>query len=660
MFSRRLVFFILAVSLFQSACRTIGGFDLSEQTSSTSPIQFANQIIYALQDLERHPEVVIKVSDDGFDAGITQESVDILRNSSEVLFDSFNANERKQYFQHLKQNLPKAYKPVVFTGPGGLGETFYNYSEEYSAHDLMTIWIKYLFTGDTEFDLKEWFERDRAIRAYRLVATGDRSGVQYDGVLGRHIFSDQELNEAVYYLATSILVAPEEIKAIMNDQPREFLQSFMINQNDETGASRSEPSDLIKNALKHQLLWMSEKDHENNIQFVGAFSERIFQKFLLGEAQTNDVPFVVLRDSILDDEPILLCAGKGIAEFVIKGEFSEEVRSVKGNSLVQELNLDEVWNLNHRKTDPKVKFFLRCNGKLFEISMESLDIPKIDRPILTFTKDIHAVSSIALVGEMSKAMFLGGISYLTLNGYLPEKIDFIDNLKQEFMAIAADGKLDRIILPVGHAFDQRRSELGTSSAIKILARRKVGNRNIYLHIFLPPLRAAGNSEVLTLNDMQAVLCGSNCEGIVKNRGSVAIMTTSCHSSSTLDSWMLAFYQAIRETDNLATPTVFASNEGYNTDNPFVIVSHLDHIFRFINGVAEGNSPEKLKAKLSQPLEMTPLRRALEKFAAFSSSIQKGDRAPSFQNSYSPVCNIDREEYFNAKYKVYDLNFIEIK
>jgi hypothetical protein len=113
--------------------------------------------------------------------------------------------------------------------------------------------------------------------------------------------------------------------------------------------------------------------------------------------------------------------------------------------------------------------------------------------------------------------------------------------------------------------------------------------------------------------------------------------------------MQAFFEVSEGTEKLPTPLVFASEEGFDTGNPFVIVSHLDHVLRFINGIAEGRSVENMQTLLENPLDNSTPRRILDKLASMASAENN-----SLQNKYTPVCNANREEYFNGQYKLYDI------
>jgi hypothetical protein len=526
-----------------------------------------------------------------------------------------------------------------------------------SSAQLVAKFISNVLSGNPKFDRTKFFEADVAKKALNDFLSMPKAGVSYDGVAGKHKYTDLDLQFAVSYLSSTLIFRSDALRSMISTASPQTLAIFTSSTNTTDASSRIEPSDLIINSLKHSIIAVADKNPGLITPAAGQLAEGIYRRFFLGETASSNLPFAILRNNLIDDEPVLLCASIDPVELRSIMDYSEERTSIEGPGIIKILPLETLWRQTRDRGNERARFEITCDRRDFEIKMKQFASAKIERPVLGLKGDVHAISSVDLINEMNPPMLVAGLGYLVANGFMPMKINQTSQLKSDFMAIANDGKLDRVILPVGHAFNSKSTGLGDNNGIKILAVKRVASRSIYLHIFLPPFSSSSQHQRIEFDDMKSILCAAgDCKGLEGQGGSVSVMTTSCHSTSTIDGWMAAYVASVSANNkNLPTPLIFASNEGYDTDNPFVIVSHLDHALRFVEGIASGKSPEEVKELMDEPLPYTFVRRIIEKAANLYSITS--NKKVKLQNDYSPACNLDQDRYFQGNYKLVDADVI---
>lgn len=641
----------LLLTCVQFSCRTPSSLLKATQDESLKEYE---QILEAIEFLERFPNVSVVINEEDADIPSHPECRERMKRiesfMASLYSDSAEPKDNASLHQFFsKQLTPNRRHEMLAATSTDFGETVQ--VRTYIALVLLAL------AGYEDSDLHQLIDDVGLRRSFDRIKSAQKGEVRYDGVGGLYHYSNMDLQSSVAYFSQAMLLNPELVRRYLSQSSsdRDVLTKG-TNAFDES--SRLEPRDLIISQLKRNVLTYSGKETSNNIQPAGYFAERIFGTFIGEKFDSTRPPYLVLRDSIFDSEPVLLCASESGIEVSTFIRGAEDSRMVKQVGLIQKIGLsadiyDPTRTYEHRR-----KSYLQCAGQKFELSFAGLPLPKINEPILNYRGDIHAVSSVALVSEMSPAMLLGGLGYLASHGYLPVEISTTERLKEDFLKIAQDPALDRVILPVGHSFDVDRTMLGSTKGIKIKALRRFGQRSLYLHIFLPALKSKDGTEFIDRIDMREILCPKDCSGLTGTPSHVTVMTTSCHSAGTIDSWMSAYYLQLEKIPQTPTPLIFASNEGFDTSNPFVIVSHLDHILRFVNGIASGQSVNEIQKTLAAPLEMTTARRILSQASRFIQSIQ--GTTSEMQEVYSPVCNAAKSVYFEGRYKVFDVQITPLQ
>jgi hypothetical protein len=392
---------------------------------------------------------------------------------------------------------------------------------------------------------------------------------------------DSDIDNAFWVLSSSFLLNPEKVRESYQSLSAKDQEKWLYS-NGIDGDSRLEPYDVLLARTRNQLesaalggiggLHIYESESSNMVRFGQLLDE--YMNGFFDSTEKPPVVATVLRNDIFEASYTVVCMSP-------YSKFEYKINGAK-HSFAKSGGLFQSTNVSYHHGNSSWHF--SCGEKRFEIKEKPIAAGKIELPDTPEPKNnLKAVAALSLTSEMTTEMLDAGMVYLRLLGFTHFKVEETDELKKVFLEEAA--KSD-VIVPIGHSFSFGSIKIGTDRGTVVTARKTVGKSTVELTTLFPPADGGLSQDVyINAKDMGEILAGSDEHKTV--------FTMSCSSASSIDAWMLSYFKAKQDGMNVKAPFVFASNDGFETSNPFAILSHLDAPIYLLDNIAKGKPYEEI-------------------------------------------------------------------
>ncbi len=493
--------------------------------------------------------------------------------------------------------------------------------------------------------------------------------VRYNGESSMLEFSDNKLRDDVHYLAGALAFSVKMFEHEFSVLSADKKALWTFDSNDDTGASRVEPYDLLLVAAKTIYRYQNSinSSFEMNPIVLGKLTGSALDRVLGRESHEDPMHISLFRDdfSPMTNDAIIVCGGSeplmGYSDGVFRKIMSNGINT--SDSLLKISRQEAAFFAGLSKEKP-----LQCAGKKYSFESNVLGGGKpIPRPVWPKLKNVKALFTTALLREMNQPALWGAIAYLQSRGYtvapvlneygVPELWQTVPDLAQDYLKEAESAD---ILVPAAHSTNMNRVDLGSDQALKLNAIKYIRQADgtlarIQMVFYVPPFDGQSTKKLVSLEkERLADLLTARSK---KLQTPLVVLSTSCFSERTLMIWMRAFdnAQQMAGDSNIPAPYVIGARRGFATDSTLNILSHFDFPLGVIDRLGQASSEDEVINYL-KTVPQTPQRAILQyaqKFLKISSIRQLADfdfwRAaePGFDQSFDPITNLEQSFYWDG-------------
>ncbi len=488
--------------------------------------------------------------------------------------------------------------------------------------------------------------------------TVDEKNVRYNGVSGFVEFLDSETENKVTELAFILEKynrPGKSISQIFHALPQKQQDYLSVDTNTDNPASRVEPVDLLASKQKHRLLATFKADNFDHLDIPFDINTLVLKSFLsvtlrrqmgveVPESDLKEYGLVIFKNrDHLKTFHFLVCYDK---TFVVKKDVEVSSRSAGRSFFSANLAEEEFKNaksLEYECGKLKYKVQLESQGSAVPIVIPEIQVGDI----------IRAVSSIGLIQEMGIELRTMAFMYLNAKGYRLSQIKPVPDLKASFLE---SSRTADVLIPVTHGLKVENFLLGTKEAFKITARKTVLNKttnrpsNIEFTAFIPPTKLDATKlepAYIQTEDVVKLLW----ERSKLKNNSLFVLNTSCFSEKTLDTWMYAWRltSKLSGPETILAPIIVGSKKGFETDNSYSILSHLEYPLNVLEEIARGGKSKDVLEILKAPPQKTSyILNAVERINYYYLKFFGVKLIPiNFDKGFEPVINTEIAKYFDG-------------
>lgn len=522
-----------------------------------------------------------------------------------------------------------------------------------------------------------WLYKDETIMNYLRNMEIDPDKVRYNGETAALEFSDPDLERDVNYLTLALIIAAPKVKKAffeLDEGRREF---WTADDNTIGGDSRVEPFDVLSLKFKHIFMnndWDAGSSNNINPITLKKVIDVGLKKFFGLSNYDEGYELYAFRkpNSPISMESMFFCASDQYIRIAPPEQIGDLVGS--NTSVIQKLPLDDYYIKDLEKG-----YQLKCADKIYSFDEEVIGGGTvIERPGLNFQRKIKVLMSTALVNEMNNQALAGAVTYLRSKGYriqknpLGSEVKFgkkINDLKSDFLKEALDADM---YIPVSHSTMLDDVQLGVSSAIKIIATKRIWKKNggwsdLELVFYVPPIGGSASHQMVRLKDHDLAQLFRDRRAI--RTSPFILLNISCYSEATLDIWMRAFRMSLPENPGEISeirdaPIVIGSKVGFSTDTTIQILSHFEYPLGVIKRLGQGKELDEIMSFLQNPPQS--FQREFLEFAQRWTTLvnQSGFRLrqlldfdywrnsdTGFAESFEPVINLDFDYYWDGTSRI---------
>ncbi len=483
--------------------------------------------------------------------------------------------------------------------------------------------------------------------------------VRYNGITGMVEFLDTEVEEKTRQLAFILTLYKRTEKPFLElflGLSKEQQTFLSVDTNTDDPRSRIEPIDLIaslqKNRILRDLQYDTLEESKNPYQ-INTLELKSFLSVALRKRMG-----AVISDSDLKNYGLVIFKNKNPLEsrqllFCYEPQFEVNLEGVKSKSYGDDFYSTYFFDINNYPRSKHVSF--ECGKLNYNVKVEksSSNTTPTDIPEVQLSENLRAVSTIGLVNEMGHQLRTFAFLYLNAKGYTLSQIKKVTDLKTDFLAAAASAD---VLIPVTHGLRIDNFLLGTKEGYKVTARKAVLNQitgkptNIDFTAYFPPTPSATEIVDLTYLNLEDV------SKLLKDRfklkkNSLFVLNTSCFSEKTLDTWMYAWQLAEKSNGNqkIIPPIVVGSKKGFDTDNSYSILSHLEYPLNTLEELARGGKAKDVIEVLKAPPQKTSvILNAVEKINQYYLKFYGIKLFPiNFEKGFEPIINTEIAKYFDG-------------
>jgi hypothetical protein len=273
-----------------------------------------------------------------------------------------------------------------------------------------------------------------------------------------------------------------------------------------------------------------------------------------------------------------------------------------------------ILDLRPDRNKAAVRLSLDCATGVYALSFEVEEgegslppVPEqLRRDQATAAGEINAVISLALFPALSHERFAEAMDHFVRAGFKAEAAPaVIPDLWEDFRREVGRGNT-ALVVPVYHVVDQEQFRVGWNHARKLVFRKRLadthgaagGIRWIRVAAYVPPA-VSGTKEILLSRAAFGDLFRARALSPEKE-DTLCLLNMSCFSQYTVESWMAAFREAVRDVDPAAMdpmdiPFLIGSRHGFDPEEPGLLMDILDHMLR---GLSEGRTRSGILAALA--------------------------------------------------------------